>query len=93
MNAVRQRVLFSAWPRFDDKEVHFWRSLRDELHHQNLALVLATSTSAPKDLDVEHVPLTTTIDAFWPVTRGWPGGLPVESLGLDPEALLRRESA
>jgi hypothetical protein len=88
-----QRILFAAWPRFDRAEVAFWRALRDHLADHHLSLVLASSMTPPADLDVEHVALTTTPDAFWPVTDGALSAVPLSIIGLDAETLLARETA
>lgn len=90
---MNQRVLFAAWPRFDRAEIQFWRALRDALHARHLDLVLASPVPSPRDLDVEHVAVTTTPDAFWPMTDGALAPVPVSLLGLDENALLARESA
>ena len=87
-----QRILFSAWPRFDRAEVAFWRALRDHLAEHDLSLVLASSAVPPADLDVDHITVTTTPDAFWPVTEGALSALPLSIVGLNEETLLAREA-
>lgn len=88
-----QRILFAAWPRFDRAEVGFWRALRDRLAEHDLTLVLASSVQPPPEFDVEHITVTTTPDAFWPVAAGALGPMPLSIVGLDDETLLAREAA
>lgn len=86
-------VLFAAWARFDAAEVRFWRALAEGLRRRELRLVLATSGTCPPDLGVEHVTMTSTLDALWPGGEGLHGRLDPAALGLDAEQLLARETA
>jgi hypothetical protein len=85
-------VLFQAWPQFDALELSFWRRLRDGLALRGLRLVLTSTSTPPVDLGLAHVPAVPSIDAVWCAgTAEW-FRCPVDTLGLDAEALLAREA-
>jgi hypothetical protein len=87
---MHNRILFAVRPDFTRAEIGFWRRLRDTLQTHDLTLVLASSALCPSDLGIDHTPVATSPDDFWPAAEG--AGVPVSLLGLDEDALLARES-
>lgn len=81
-----------AWPQFDAAEVAFWQRLRDSLAAHTLQLVLASTGTPPSGLDIPHLPVVPSIDAYWPGRRLAPG-LSLEDVRLDAATLLAREAA